>query len=225
VHRCVRVALAGALLAAVTSCSSDSEGKGDDERGADETSSSSATSTSSSSPEGTSASESTASPSATDAEPASELTACALLDLPSLEGAGLPVNPPQETDIRASDGAEAEESLDGREALLLCDAGFTASAQINDFPSEQEALDVARQSVDTAADTPTAVRTELPSGSAPFGAMVVDPEYQSASVQFQLRDLHVAIVLSYGGGQQQLSVGQVQDLLATQLDTALDALG
>jgi hypothetical protein len=43
-------------------------------------------------------------------------------------------------------------------------------------------------------------------------------------VQFQLRDLHVAIVLGYGspGG---LSVAQVQELLQGQLEHALAVLG
>jgi hypothetical protein len=52
----------------------------------------------------------------------------------------------------------------------------------------------------------------------------VDPEFESASVQFQLRDLHVAIVLGYGepGG---LSVTQVQEVLSGQLEQALGVLG
>jgi hypothetical protein len=92
------------------------------------------------------------------------------------------------------------------------------------MPDEARARQEAQAAPDTAAGTPTAVRSELPSAQVPFGATVVNPEFESASVQFQLRDLHVAIVLGYGepGG---LSVAQVQEVLSGQLEHALGVLG
>jgi hypothetical protein len=53
---------------------------------------------------------------------------------------------------------------------------------------------------------------------------VVDPEYQSGSAQFQIRDLHVAIVLGHAE-LGDLAVADVQALLRHQLDHALTVLG
>ena len=92
------------------------------------------------------------------------------------------------------------------------------------MPDEERALEEAVAALATAAATATAVRSDLAPERVPFGAMVVDPEFQSASVQFQLRDLHVAIVLGYGSDED-LSVPQVQQLLEAQLSRALQTLG
>lgn len=126
--------------------------------------------------------------------------------------------------LRASDSADVAAALDGRDALLTCDAGFAASAQVNDMPDEERAREEAVAALATAAATPTAVRSDLAPERVPFGAMVVDPEFRSASVQFQLRDLHVAIVLGYGSDEE-LPVPQVQQLLEAQLSRALQTLG
>jgi hypothetical protein len=151
-------------------------------------------------------------------------SACALLDLGALERAGFRPDRPSENVISRTDGADAAAALGDRDALMMCDAGFAVSAQVNDMPDEARARQEAQAALDTAAGTPTAVRSELPSAQVPFGAAVVDPESESASVQFQLRDLHVAIVLGYGepGG---LSVTQVQEVLSGQLEQALGVLG
>ncbi len=175
----------------------------------------------------------TVSPSATSTTPSasqsasaemSSVDACALLDLQALEQAGLQPDPPRGRVLRASDSADVAAALDGRDALLTCDAGFSASAQVNDMPDEELAREEAVAALATAAATPSAVRSDLPPTLVPFGATVVDPEFQSASVQFQLRDLHVAIVLGYGSDED-LSVPQVQQLLEAQLTRALQTIG
>lgn len=165
-----------------------------------------------------------ATPSPTTPAPVATLSACALLDLGALERAGLRPDSPSGNVISRTDGAEAAAALGDRDALSMCDAGFAVSVQVNDMPDEARARQEAQTALDTAAGTPTAVRSELPGGQVPYGATVVDPEFGSASVQFQLRDLHVAIVLGYGspGG---LSVAQVQELLQGQLEHALAVLG
>lgn len=208
-----------ALLAALTSCADD-QPAGQDGEAASTTPSS--TDTSSSTPPRTAAS--SAVPTPETSSPAGSLDACELLDVPSLEAAGLQVDDPVGELLRATDGPDVAAALRGRDALATCDAGFAASAQINDMPDEQSARAEAETALSTAANTPTAVRSELVGASVPFGATVVDPEYTSASVQFQLRDLHVAVVIGYAdaGG---LSVADVQALLDVQLDTALTALG
>jgi hypothetical protein len=77
--------------------------------------------------------------------------------------------------------------------------------------------------VNSAAGTPTAVRRELSDARVTYGATIVDPEVQSASVHLYLGDLQVAIVLGYAEAGEP-TVAAVEALLGQLFDYALEGL-
>lgn len=138
---------------------------------------------------------------------------CDLLPIDLIAGAGIETEPPktEEPLIRGRSAEETRALRDGQDGLYACDVSFGASSQIWDWPNGEQAREAVKSFLHTAADTPTAVRKSLPADLVPYGAIVVDPEYQSASAQWQRDDLHVVVVLGYA--ETGMQVADVQRLL------------